>query len=92
MHVHWVLSGGRYTVWSQVRQVQVGRPRAAQRKLLLEANRRPPSLVDVSRAVTAGQGGVAVTAGRRAPQCPAPQLLHTPQLLHPARALGVAVA
>jgi hypothetical protein len=66
--------------------------RAAQRKLLLEANRRPPSLVDVSRAVTAGQGGVAVTAGRRAPQCPAPQLLHTPQQLHPARALGVAVA
>jgi hypothetical protein len=35
---------------------------------------------------------VAVTAGRRAPQCPAPRLLHTPQLLHPARALGVAVA
>jgi hypothetical protein len=36
---------------------------AAPRKLLLEANRRPPSLVDVSRAVTAGQGGVAVTSG-----------------------------
>jgi hypothetical protein len=70
-----VLSGGPYT-WCP----------AAQRKLLLEANRRPPSLVDVSRAVTAGQGGVAVTAGRRALQCPARQLLH------PARALGVAVA
>jgi hypothetical protein len=57
--------------------------RAAQRTLLLEANRRPPSLVDVSRAVTAGQGGVAVTAGWRAPQW------LPPQLLHPARALGV---
>ena len=66
--------------------------RDTQRKLLLEANRWPPSLVDVVGAVTAGQGGVAVTAGWRAPQCPAPQLLHTPQLLHPARALEVAVA
>ena len=68
----------------------VGVPR--KRKLLLEANHRPPSLVDVRRGVTAGQGGVAVIAGRRAPQCPAPQLLHTLQLLHPARALGVAGA
>jgi len=42
----------------------------AQRKLMVEANRRPPDVVDVSRAVTAGQGGVAVTAGRRAPQWP----------------------
>jgi len=32
----------------------VGDP--TQRKLLLEANRRPPSVVDVNRAVTAGQG------------------------------------
>jgi hypothetical protein len=55
----------------------------------------PTTAGDVRSAVcteTAGQGGVAVTAGRRAPQCPAPRLLHTPQLLHPARALGVAVA
>ena len=36
----------------------------------LEVNRRPPSLVEEVGAVTAGQGGVAVTAGRRAPQCP----------------------
>ena len=46
--------------------------RAAQRKLLLETNRGPPSLVDVSRAVTVGLGGAAVTAGWRAPQCPGP--------------------
>ena len=57
--------------------------RVAQGTLQLEANRRPPSLVDVGRAVTAGQGGAAVTAGRRASQWP------PPQLLHPARALGV---
>jgi hypothetical protein len=47
--VQCVLSGGPYTVWSHVRQVQVGGVSAAQRKLLLEANRRPSSLVDVSR-------------------------------------------
>jgi hypothetical protein len=62
--------------------VALGPRRAAQRKLLLEANRRPPSLVDVSRAVTATSGRRAVTAGRCVPQCRAPQLLH------PARALG----
>ena len=54
--------------------------RAAERKLLLETNRGPPSLVDVSRAVTVGLGGAAVTAGRRAPKCP------PPRVLHPARA------
>jgi hypothetical protein len=61
--------------------VALGPRRAAQGKLLLEANRRP-SLVDVSRAVTATSGRRAVTAGRCVPQCRAPQLLH------PARALG----
>jgi hypothetical protein len=55
---------------------------SVQRKLLRKANRRPPSLVDVSRAVTATSGRRAVTAGRCVPQCRAPQLLH------PARALG----
>ena len=64
---------------------------AVRRKLPRSANRKSPFLVDVSRGVIAGQGGIAVTAGRRARQCAAPQLLYTPQLLHPARALGAAV-
>jgi len=55
--------------------------RAAHKKFLLEANRRPPSLVDVSRGCHRGpKGGVAVTSG---PACGC-----APQLLHPARAPG----
>jgi hypothetical protein len=57
--------------------------RAAQGKLLMEANRRPPSVVDVSRAATAGHtpahGGsrhsevCAATGGTRYPATPHPQ-------------------
>jgi hypothetical protein len=48
---------------SAAARLALGPRRAAQRKLLLKANRRPPSLVDVSRAVTATSGRRAVTAG-----------------------------
>jgi len=40
----------------------VGPPRRAKKWFLLEANRRPPPLVDVSRAVTAGIRRPTVTA------------------------------
>jgi len=49
------LTGGPYTVWSRCAACPGGVP-AAQRKLLLEANRRPPSLVDVSRGRHRGPG------------------------------------
>ena len=50
---------------------------APRKKVTAGANRRPPSLVDVSRGRHRGpQGGVAVTSG---PACGcAPQLLHQP--------------
>jgi hypothetical protein len=76
--------------------------RAAQRKLMLQANRRPPSLVDVNggrhrdlRAACGDSGpgpACACTAVAAYARALAQQLLHTPQLLHPARTLGEAGA
>ena len=71
--VQWVLTGGPYTVWSPCAACPGGVPAAPRKESYCwrrTAGRRP-SWMYVG-AVTAGQGGVAVIAGRRAPQCPAP--------------------